>query len=245
MDHILSFRDPRQRMKALATIPRNMSAAYEDVMLRIERSKRGDKALAIKILSWLFHTKAPLSMNELLEALVVEDGDQELQREYMLQPADVIDCCKSLVVYESSSGMVRFTHYTVQEYIEAIEHKLLGNIAMAKTCLTYLAFDEFDVPCTPDTYSEIYERREKYKLLSHAVNYWANYVAGEPEASLDVQEMILKVFASQSKRESYYQILHYNSSYGKTETFFHILADYGLTTVCKLALKAMQDIEKR
>ena len=114
-------------MKALETAPRDMSSAYKDVMQRIEQSKPGDKVLAIKILSWLFYAFRPLLMDELLEALVVEDGDQDLQRDDMLQPTDVIECCKSLVVHEISTGLVRFPHYTVQEFIEGIKHDLCPN----------------------------------------------------------------------------------------------------------------------
>jgi hypothetical protein len=97
-------------MKALETVPRTMPAAYEDVLKRIEQSGSDDMNLAIKILSWLFYTKKPLSMDALRQALVVNEND-ELRRDYMLDPEDIIDCCKSLVVHETSSGFVRFTHY--------------------------------------------------------------------------------------------------------------------------------------
>ena len=48
-----------------------MSAAYEDVLRRIEQSGNDDMDLAIKILSWLYYTKEPLSMRALLEALAI------------------------------------------------------------------------------------------------------------------------------------------------------------------------------
>jgi len=71
----------------------------------------------LKILSWLFRAQRVLRMDELLEALVVEEGDQGLEQDYMLDAAAVIECCKSLVLYEESSGLVRFAHETVQTFI--------------------------------------------------------------------------------------------------------------------------------
>ena len=117
-------------MKAFKTVPKDMFSAYNDVMQRIENSRRrNDKDLAMRILSWLFRAQRTLRMDELLEALAIgptrmdcdendsDDGDQDLIHENMLQPFQVIECCKSLVLYEESSGLVRFTHYTVQEFI--------------------------------------------------------------------------------------------------------------------------------
>src|SRR5271154_624078 len=106
-----------------------MSSAYSDIIQRIETSRPGDKELAMRIFSWICRAFRTLSMEELLEALVVEELEQDLTLDEGLQdklaPSDVIDCCKSLVIYEKSSGLVRFTHFTVQEYIESKAQKIL------------------------------------------------------------------------------------------------------------------------
>ena len=66
-------------------------------------------------------------MQELLEALVVDDGDLDLEFDYLLQPGDVIECCKSLVVHEASSGVARFSHYTVQDAARVARKKTHRN----------------------------------------------------------------------------------------------------------------------
>jgi hypothetical protein len=38
-------------------------------------------------------------MEELLEVLVVEDGKHDLETGSFIEPGDVIECCKSLVLY--------------------------------------------------------------------------------------------------------------------------------------------------
>ena len=82
------------------------------VMERIEHSDDGDMRLALKILSWIYRARRTLFMDELLECLAVEDGNTDLQRDFLLGSA-VIECCKSVIIYDESSGAVRFTHYAV------------------------------------------------------------------------------------------------------------------------------------
>src|SRR5947207_7640783 len=123
-------------------------------MLRIANSSQDDTELALRILSWMHRSLRPLSMNELLEALVSEEvapgSTLEESLQCMLSPFDVIECCKSLVIYEKSSGLVRFVHFTVQEFLNT--HSPADFPApthLAKACLAYLAFPEVNEPC-PD-----------------------------------------------------------------------------------------------
>src|SRR5436190_579279 len=115
MDHVLTYREPRKRLKAVDTVPKDMSSSYADVIQRIEHSEPGDRELGFKVLSWLFHAKRTLSMNELLEALAVEEFELNQRLDDilhdMLSPRDVIECCKSLVGYDEPSGLISFTHF--------------------------------------------------------------------------------------------------------------------------------------
>lgn len=174
LDHILGYREPRKRMKAFATIPRDMSAAYHDVLRRIEHAKPGDRALAIRVLSWLYYAFRPLRMDELLEALVVEEGDRRLMRDDILQPEDIVDCCKSFVAYDESSGLVRFTHYTVQEFVAIIRHNLLSATDLAKACLIYLGFDAYDPDCSDCSSRE--DSKQCGQFGHYAAEYWDRHL---------------------------------------------------------------------
>ena len=240
-------------MKALKTVPKDMSSAYNDVMERIKKSRDGkDKDLAMRILSWLFHAQRTLHMDELLEALAVgpgeddsdvddtDDDDQDRIHGNMLQPFQVIECCKSLVLYDESSGLVRFTHYTVQQFIAShIKQSLPPAIDLAKTCLSYLGFDTFNQVCD----SESMEKRvQKYKFGSYAAQFWALHTKGEVEKSPDVQQAVLRLFASENKRNSILQMNAYVSSSGdrlsftKGQTLLHVIAKNGLAMICRLVL---------
>jgi ankyrin repeat protein len=236
VDHVLSFREPRRRIDALKTIPNDLPSAYHEVMGRIEQS---DKDLALRILGWLFRAQRVLRMDELLEALVVEEGDQDLERESMLDASAVVECCKSLVLYEESSGLVRFTHETVQEFVAKNIPNLLQTSVLAKTCLTYLAFYEFDKPC-PE--AELLKKRlERYRFLRYAARYWAFHTR-EAEQCRGVQEAILSCLAGESKTNSILQLEAFTASGGggilvtSGQTLLHVIAERGLATICSLVL---------
>ena len=72
MDYILSRREPRRRLEAAASSPKDLSSAYNEVISRIETGSPGDKDLALRILSRVLRSLGPLSMTKLLQALIVE-----------------------------------------------------------------------------------------------------------------------------------------------------------------------------
>jgi len=172
-------------------------------------------------------------MIELLEALVVEDGDRGLQREEMLTPSEVIACCKSLVIYDESNELVRFAHYSVQEFIGgSLQQKLPPASDLAKTCLTYLAFDEFETPCTD--YESLQDRIQQFEFSSYAAQFWAIHVTkGDAERLDDIQRAIFGILACDNKKNLMLQLDPYSFS---DQTFIHIVAKNGLATICALIL---------
>jgi hypothetical protein len=72
-------------------------------------------------------------MEELLEALAVEDGDRSLDRDIMMEPSVVVECCKSLVIYDEETGLVRFAHETVQDFVSRNIAELPGPCMLAKS----------------------------------------------------------------------------------------------------------------
>ena len=71
-------------------------------------------------------------MTELREALSVREGDRELNEQFMLHPSTILQACQSLVTYEERNDVVRFTHYSVQEFLAGC--KLLSHDVAAKAC---------------------------------------------------------------------------------------------------------------
>ena len=145
LDYILDKEEPRDAIEALGTLPKDMSAAYEEVLARIDKIKGKDTAL--KILSWLFHAQRPLKMYEIQEVLSIRIQDTKLYPEYFIDPVQIIHYCQGLVELDHTSQIIRFTHYTVQDFLDKYQNKLLALTDLAKICLTYLTFDIFE--CGP------------------------------------------------------------------------------------------------
>lgn len=225
-------------MKAVGTVPKDVPSAYQNVMERIETSRPSDKELAMRILSWLFRVLRPLEMDELLEALVVEELELDTRLGDVLQdkltPTDVIECCKSLVIHEKSSGLVRFSHFTVREFIKSNAKEMLPSPThLAQTCLAYLAFPEFDRYC--HSLGAIQQRQEKYRFTRYAARFWADHVRGDPENIFDVQYMFFLDFRSRHRIRSVLQ-----SAQDRDELdgwrIVHIVSKNGLAKICQLLL---------
>jgi hypothetical protein len=135
-DAVLYERDPRKLEVMLYSglLPRNVSTAYGRILDRISRDQ--ESGLVFKILSWIYHAKEPLCMNELCQALSIYLGDKELHRKYFLDPDSIVEMCKSLITHDQESGAVRFTHSTVKDFLEStVSESLLTVVDLAKILL--------------------------------------------------------------------------------------------------------------
>jgi len=169
------------------------------------------------------------------------DCELDLKGNQLLKPNEVLECCRGLVVYEESTGLVQFSHETVRTFIEReLEPEHPTAINIAKTCITYLASVQFDSPCVDK--KSLKERAQKYKFSRYAAQFWGLHTRGEAENEPDVQRAILSLLASENKKDSMLQLETYaNSSWGnisftKGQTLLHVIAKNGLATICKWVL---------
>lgn len=119
------------------SIPIDLFNVYDRVILAIQRGTDGSKELANKILSWLFYAERPLQMKELREAIIVEEGDVELDEDDFIPEDEIIDICGSLVSYDAGSGVVSFSHEMVQKFLKARYREHLLQFALRIYRLMY------------------------------------------------------------------------------------------------------------
>jgi hypothetical protein len=118
-----SFRDKltvRDVKSALRNLPQGSDAydvAYHATMERILAQGKGPSEMAKKVLAWILCARRPLRTLELLHALAVEPGDTEIDEENMLEAKQLLNICAGLVTIDEQSDIVRFIHYTAQEYL--------------------------------------------------------------------------------------------------------------------------------
>ena len=240
LDQILSLREPRKRLQAVEemtkSIPNSLSEIYKGLLGRIDEI---DRDLAFRIFSWLFRAQRILRMEELLEALVVEEGDKDLELECLLEPSYVIKCCNGLVLYEESSGSVRFSHVTVYDYFKTNIDILPTSAHLAKSCLTYLSFDVFKQPCSGR--DSIEERVQRYRFGLYAAQFW-RFHAKEAEEYREVQETVVSCFTMKGRRDTVLQMEVYAKSNGHHTSFvqgkglIHLLAETGLCETSRFVL---------
>src|SRR5271154_2675559 len=147
LQHVLRAKGDDSMRKALNERPSTPDKAFENILRRIEEQERHSATTAIRTLTWCYYSRRPLKMDELCQALVVEDGHPSLESNGK-SATSVVDSCLSFVTHDRSTEEVRFIHPSVQRWFnrEPQNQKLLACDYLAKTCLTYLNFNVFDVP---------------------------------------------------------------------------------------------------
>ena len=105
-------------------------------------------------------------MDELLEALSVEGWQADIDHDRKFIAIDIIQMYQSLVVHQESSGVVRFIHPIVQQFLESLKLPVIG---LAKTCLAYLEYNAFDNICQNEESMET--RVQTYKLCLYAAQF--------------------------------------------------------------------------
>src|SRR5271170_220738 len=183
---VFAYKTRKTRRIAVNALPKELNEAYEAEMGRLKRNER-DYEIAKRALSWVYYAKRPLFMAELREAIAVdpiidiENGDEDcrdLDPESLMEPREIIDCCGGLILWESSTDVVGFSHYTVSEFFAA---NAAGNIEpelyIARTCLTYLCFEVFNQGSCDDK-DEFQMRVDKYQLAPYIGRFCGPHSSG-------------------------------------------------------------------
>jgi hypothetical protein len=222
--------------EALNSLPTSLDAAYDEVMGRMKEQER--KAAAFHVMSWVFNAGRSLRMNELCEALVIQEGNRVIDEESIQSSDNIIEMCESLVVCDQSTKVVTFAHYTVKEYLgSSCGSQLLPAASLAKKCLTYLASDVFENPL-PEDEDEFREWLNKHPFSSYAVNFWTS-IDDDP----DVQGLLFATIGSPTKRRDFARIQDVDNwwvNVRMSEPFLHILVRAELEKICEAFVDNMQ-----
>jgi hypothetical protein len=101
---------------------------------------------------------------------------------------------------------------------------------LAKTCLTYLNFEVFGVPCTDKT--SLDRRLETHMFSCYAARYWAVHAVNantEDAIWSDMLITIVDTFKHHGKRKSVEQ-LRYRRTFRIDKSLLHILVEWDLAS---------------
>lgn len=179
--HLDSLQDkvsPMQIEVALKSFARGSNAyqqAYHEAMKRIQGQKEGFVKLAFRVLSWITCSKRPLVTLELQHALAITDGALALNLRNLTEIGLIVSVCAGLVTVDEKSDIIRFVHYTTQEYFERTWSTWFPNAQtdITKTYVTYLSFATFE---TGFSLNEKYfeARLQSNVLYDYATRNWAH-----------------------------------------------------------------------
>jgi ankyrin repeat protein len=202
------------------------------------RSGQEDRAIVQRILSWLCHARKQMTIREIQEAVSVQRGDRDLEREDFLDPGSIVEMCCGLVMHHEPSGSIQFTHYTVHEFLLLRFHQHLSPpLDLAVICLTYLTFDVFEKGPCPDSAS-LHDRLREYAFSGHAARHWDEYIRASNDKNLDAQtaSLVMKLVESDAKRSSMLQLqnqfhLALDVPLYRSQTALHVIAKAGIVTI--------------
>lgn len=229
---------------ALTTMPNALTEMYAQSLERIAkqpelRCKRGRR-----ILAWILKAHRPLSVNELLHALVVEECDKsprQLDRSALVQPKVLLDVCAGLVTIERSSQTVRFIHATAHEFISALENEYTTSADrnILKACINYMSFKAFaNGPSASD--EDLNLRLREYPFLTYSAQFWGRHLAKAEDAELE--KTTLKLLDSEEVMMAINQVAHlsnfkfpgYSQLFPKQVTPLHLASSFGLLSMVVL-----------
>jgi hypothetical protein len=112
LDQIRTMRTNKKIIEAMKNLPIGLFATYDRILKNILHD---DVDFAQKTLSWLLVSNRPLRLTEIVDALAVDVQLRCLDRDATLNDEqDLLEICSSLVAYNEDTGVLSFSHFSVQ-----------------------------------------------------------------------------------------------------------------------------------
>lgn len=113
LDSLIRKKSPkaiRSLLKELTNGSKTYDSAYDNAMQRIEDQVPEQKEMAWEVLSWITCAKRPLTTIEIQNALAVEPGESDLDKDNLSDLDDIISACVGLVTVtvDASSNLASF-----------------------------------------------------------------------------------------------------------------------------------------
>ena len=153
-----------------------LESVYGATLGRIQAQGGGEARLGMAVLMWISHSRRPLQVDELRQALAIQIGSDDLNNDNIPAISTLLPCCQGLVTVDKGASTVRLIHFTLQEYL--CTHPDLFDRAhstMAETCLTYLNFQ-----CVRDLSAGPYPDLRGTSFLEYSSLYWGIHMRIEP-----------------------------------------------------------------
>jgi hypothetical protein len=117
---------------AMKAFPNELSNIYDDIFRRIsEQQSTTDYETAQKVVQWLFYAIDDFTSATILEAVRNEDftpyfDTPSYDDDTTMTVENIVYICRGLVLHDRETGVLRFSHATVREYLSQGSHNSLA-----------------------------------------------------------------------------------------------------------------------
>jgi ankyrin repeat protein len=183
----------------LADLPEGLDATWVRLLRDIDTAQPNVNRDKIRrILQWLVAAARPLTVDELQEAITIEEGQTQRNKAEIGDPQDLVNLCGPLVRFNRENNELSLAHFSLKEFL--VSGKLLetdnnntrrynihppdADLYLAKASLTYLSFH--GLARSYRTLEELAEVRRNYRFLDYATLYGGTHVGrvGNAEPAL-------------------------------------------------------------
>lgn len=249
MDCLATKLTPKAIMSTLERLPTTIHTTYDQAMERIENMNEDYREMAKVFLSWVALARRPLNVAEIQHAVVVLPEALAIDQDEIIDAEALSSMCAGLVTIEC--GMVFLVHYTAEEYFDETKGKWFpnGNKILARSCLTYLMFDEFSAGACPGKtkIGDFEHRKRDFPLLEYASLYWGSHLKANNDK--DLESLALRFLEKKPHLDSSVQALFYSDSSTAAawnaedgSTALHVASFFGLHQVVTRLLLAGADV---
>jgi hypothetical protein len=193
-----------KRKKILAALEKltdNVVDAYDGVMGRISEQGEDRRTIASMALKWVTYAKERLTIDQLLHAieLGLDPDCNDIDNDDLVGPDEVLSCCMGLLTLNREDQTIRLVHFTTQGYIETQIPNIESHTSLAKSRLTYLAFDVFVFNPRLKERRELVLLKKRYPLSGYAAGSWGYHA--RLGAEKDLIQAILSTLSTQAIRD--------------------------------------------
>lgn len=145
---------PSGIIRTLSMLPSDLNKTYSAIMEKIKPIEPAGE-LAEKALKWLLFAVRPLSPTELIMAISVDPMTRNTDTEG-LTVERILGICQNLVVFDKKLDVLRFAHFSVQEFLLPRFEPNEWHRDAAEVCLTSLLDQDTVTRSTLMDYSTFY-----------------------------------------------------------------------------------------
>ena len=198
LDSLATKTTLRSLREAIEFAPKDLDELYIQAWNRINNQNSDSRHDAKKALCWLSCSFRQLRVQELRHALAIREGDRIMNEENLMNFDRLVRSCAGLVTVDKESQIVRLIHQTAQDFFDGRsgEYFLDAHTQLARTCVTYLSFNEFaQGPCEVTSFRPFDEdhsikgpiaasrflptRLKRNPFMDYAAHHWGDHARGE------------------------------------------------------------------